>query len=109
MWSLYWWHPTQTHNGYLEVFLNLGWIGVAMLAVVIATGYRTVTSAVQREVPGSALMLTLFAVGIIYNFTEAAFFRMMTPAWILFLLAITKVPRLDQSVSQVAERSHKVV
>src|SRR5260370_24790907 len=24
IWSLYWWHPNEAHNGYLEVFLNLG-------------------------------------------------------------------------------------
>ena len=28
----------QAHNGYLEVYLNLGWCGVILLAVVIVTG-----------------------------------------------------------------------
>lgn len=93
MWNLYWWHPNEAHNGYLEVFLNLGWLGVALLGIVIATGYRAVIAAVRRNLPESSLMIGLFAVGIVYNFTESAFFRMMTPTWIMFLLAITDLPR----------------
>ena len=28
MWSLYWWHPRESHNGYLEIYLSLGWLGL---------------------------------------------------------------------------------
>ena len=24
MWSIYWWHPREAHDGYIEIFLNLG-------------------------------------------------------------------------------------
>ena len=92
MWQAYWWHPTEAHNGYIEVFLNLGWVGVALLAVVLTTGYRTVTAAAKLNQPRAGLILAFFVVGITYNFTEAAFFRMMAPAWIALLLAITRVP-----------------
>src|SRR6266853_4428150 len=36
-WAMYWFRPNEAHNGYLEVFLNLGWIGVALLAILIVT------------------------------------------------------------------------
>src|SRR6266850_1226315 len=26
IWSVIWWHPNEAHNGYIEVYLNLGWI-----------------------------------------------------------------------------------
>lgn len=92
VWKSYKWGPTEAHNGYIEIYLNLGWIGIAMLAVVIATGYRTVLAAFRRKLPTGNLVLAYFVVGVVYNFTEAAFFRMMAPAWILFLLAVTRVP-----------------
>lgn len=91
IWSIYSWQPMEAHNGYLEVFLNLGWIGVALLAVVIVKGYRTTVTACCRNLPASDLMLAYFIVGMVYNFTEAAFFRMMTPVWLFFLLAIASV------------------
>lgn len=89
IWSVYPWQPLEAHNGYIEVLLNLGWMGVSLLAVVIATGYRTVITAWRRNPATSSLWLAYFVVGVVFNFTEAAFFRMMTPIWIFFLLAIT--------------------
>ena len=39
----------EAHNGYLELYLNLGWIGVILLgAVLIVTGYRNVIAAFTR-------------------------------------------------------------
>lgn len=92
MWQVFWWHPNEAHNGYLEVFLNLGWIGIILLALVIVTGYRTVIARVRENAPACGLMLAYFLTAIVYNFTEAAFFRMMTPIWVCFLLAVTRVP-----------------
>ena len=30
----------QAHNGYLEIYINLGWVGVILLGGLIVTGYR---------------------------------------------------------------------
>jgi exopolysaccharide production protein ExoQ len=89
IWSIYSWKPLEAHNGYLEIFLSLGWVGVALLAVVMATGYRKVFAAFPRNPQIGSLLLAFFSVGVVYNCTEAAFFRMMTPVWIFLLLAIT--------------------
>jgi O-antigen ligase len=88
LWSVYWWQPTEAHNGYIEVYLNLGWIGVILLAWVLATGYRKVIAAYRRKMPLSTLALAYFLVGLTYNFTEAAFFRMLAPVWIFLLFAV---------------------
>jgi len=90
--QLYWWGPTEAHDGYLEIYLNLGWIGIGFLGVVLVKGYRNATSAFYQRLPEGNLMLAFFAMGIIYNFTEAAILTMMSPAWISFLLALTKSP-----------------
>jgi exopolysaccharide production protein ExoQ len=92
LWSIYWWHPNEAHNGYIEIYLNLGWIGIALLAMVLITGYRTVMAAYRRDLPMANLRVAYFLVGIAYNFTEAAFFRIQAPAWMFFLFAITNVP-----------------
>lgn len=89
IWSVYSWQPLEAHNGYLEIFLSLGWIGVALLFLVIATGYWKVFNEFRRNPPVGSLMLAYFLVGMVYNFTEAALFRMMTPVWMFLLLAIT--------------------
>jgi O-antigen ligase len=97
IWSLYWFHPMQAHNGYLEVFLNLGWTGVALLVVVIVAGYRAVFLAWRNDASRGSLMLSLFFAGLVFNFTEAAFFRMEAPAWLFFLLAVVSAPTVSRT------------
>jgi O-antigen ligase len=95
LWSLYWWHPGQAHNGYLEVFLNLGWMGIALLAVILVAGYWAAFRAWRNGLPIGSLRLTYIFVGLVFNFTEAAFFRMQAPVWLFLLLAVTNVPAIS--------------
>jgi O-antigen ligase len=103
MWRLYWWHPNEAHNGYIEVFINLGVVGLVMLGVVIATSYRKVFGAVSRNPEEGGLWLAYFVIGLVYNFTESAI-RIMHPVWIFFLLAIMAAPAVpaSESVSPLA-------
>jgi O-antigen ligase len=78
----------EAHNGYIEMLLNLGWIGVALLGVLIATGYRNVIRSYRRNPGIGSLRIALFLAAVNTGFTEAAF-RMMSPLWIAFLLATT--------------------
>jgi len=76
----------EAHNGYIEMFLILGWIGVALLGVLIATGYRNVMGGYRRDPDIGSLRIAFFLAAIVSGFTEAVF-KMMSPLWIVFLLA----------------------
>jgi len=88
-------HPNQAHNGYLEVFLDLGLLGVTLLGVVMAWGYRSVVRALRWDPEAAGLKLAFFVVAAIYNLTEHAF-RELHPVWIAFLLAVTVVSGAPQ-------------
>lgn len=92
IWSLYGWQPNEAHNGYLEIYLNLGWIGLTMLALFLAAGYRNVVATLRRDPEAGSLRLGFFVVALAYNFTESAF-RMMIPVWIFLLWAVIAVPQ----------------
>ena len=76
----------QAHSGYLEIFLNLGWIGVSLLALLIATGYRNVIGAYRRDPDTGSLWIAYFVLVVASGLTEGVF-KMMSPTWIAFLLA----------------------
>jgi exopolysaccharide production protein ExoQ len=82
----------EAHNGYLEMYLNLGWIGVAFLAVLLWTGYKNVLRLIERDPEAGRLWLGYFVIAVVYNFTEAG---MRSPGllWITFLLATIAVPQ----------------
>ncbi|MBZ5581659.1 MAG: O-antigen ligase family protein [Acidobacteriia bacterium] len=77
----------EAHNGYLEVFLNLGWIGLILLALLMLAGYRSIVRAFRTDARWGCLGLAFFVSALIYNFTEAGF-RLLSPTWFAFLLAI---------------------
>jgi exopolysaccharide production protein ExoQ len=78
----------QAHNGYIEMFLILGWVGVALLGALIGTGYRNAIGAYRRDPDIGNLRIAWFLAVVVTGYTEAAF-RMMSPMWIVFLLATT--------------------
>jgi exopolysaccharide production protein ExoQ len=81
----------QAHNGYLEIYLNLGWVGVVLLVAVLISGYRNIIRAIRRREPMASLRLAFFVVVCISNCTEAGF-KMMHPMWIALLLVSTVRP-----------------
>jgi exopolysaccharide production protein ExoQ len=82
-------HLNEAHNGYIETYLNLGWIGVALIALILLTGYRNaVKSLAQGEKFGpNSLLLAYIFTAAFYSITEAGF-RELFVLWIFFLLAV---------------------
>jgi exopolysaccharide production protein ExoQ len=76
----------EAHNGYIEVYLNLGWVGVSLIGLILITGYRDIIDAFRRNPERGALLLGFFLAVLFESLTEAAF-RMMSPSWIFLLLA----------------------
>lgn len=91
LWSIFPWQPNEAHNGYLEVYLNLGWVGVILLANLLVTGYRHLIQVYRRDPMAGSLRLAYFSAAAAYNLAEAGF-RMLDPIWIFLLLVIIAVP-----------------
>jgi exopolysaccharide production protein ExoQ len=94
----------QAHNGYIEVYLNLGWIGLALLGNIIGMGYKNIIAGFRSDTHSSILRIGYFVVALIYNFTEGSF-KMMQPVWICFLLATMIVPAMSVTETHIWESS----
>jgi O-antigen ligase len=90
----YYFHPNQAHNGYIETYINLGWIGVGFLLMMMASGYRRIVDAYRESSGLSTLRLGIFMTAAVYNVTEATF-KVMHPIWIVLLLIISVPPTPD--------------
>jgi exopolysaccharide production protein ExoQ len=105
----HWWFPerlNEAHNGYLEVYVNLGAIGVSLIVLILATGISRGGKAyrVNREI--GTLMLAYLVAGTIYNITECGF-RTLNPMWIFILFAVVSVSGVKAGLfgSEPADRS----
>jgi exopolysaccharide production protein ExoQ len=77
----------SAHDGYLETYLDLGWIGVCLIASILISGYRSASNAFRRDPDLAGMLLAYVATGTFYNITEAGF-RMLTASWIFLLLGV---------------------
>ena len=77
----------EAHNGYLEVYLNLGWAGICFIVLLLVTGYKRVISGIRRNPEKFSLFLGFFLCTLFDSFTEAAF-RLMAVSWVFLLLVI---------------------
>jgi O-antigen ligase len=87
----------ESHNGYLEVYLNLGLIGVFLIIGLLITSYRKICKSLTPFSSISSLYLALWAITLFYNMTEAAFKGGFI--WAAFLLAAIAVP--DRAADRV--------
>jgi exopolysaccharide production protein ExoQ len=87
-----WWHPNSTHNGYLDVYVNLGWVGLFLLAwLIISTFVKARHDLIKYNEYGRLRMGWLIAV-VLYNFTETAFAG-VNLVWFIFLLVAMEYPQ----------------
>jgi O-antigen ligase len=77
----------EAHNGYLELYLNLGWAGICFIVLLVVTGYKRIISGIRRNPEKASLFLGFLLCTLFYSFTEAAF-RLMAVAWVFLLLVI---------------------
>ena len=85
-----WWHPedlNEAHDGYLEVYLNLGCVGVGLIVWMLIDGYRRAARVFRLAPQVGSLMLAYIVAAAFYNITEAGF-RMLNPMWVFLLMAV---------------------
>lgn len=93
-------HVSEAHNGYLEVYLELGVVGLFLLCVFLVTSYRRICKRLKSFTDAGSLELATWVVLLFYNVTEAAFGRSLL--WMVLLFGAMSVPE------RVRNRFHKV-
>jgi O-antigen ligase len=81
---------TEAHNGYLEIYLELGLIGLFILCTFLATSYRTICKKLKPFTSFGSLSLAFWTMLLFYNMTEASFAGSLM--WMTFLLGAVTVP-----------------
>jgi exopolysaccharide production protein ExoQ len=91
--------PNEAHNGYLEIYLTLGIIGLSILiGLFIATFWR-IRAGLFRNFEWARYRLGFLAAVVLFNWTEAAF-RSYNPVWFVFYLIAMDYPRTHLTTAQ---------
>jgi len=95
----------EAHNGYLQIYLDLGWIGLGFLACLTVSGYLRAVEELTLNPRTGRIRLALITAGLVASMTEAGF-AAMTPIWFAFLLANTHFPSLLRVQARPVYQNH---
>jgi O-antigen ligase len=83
------WRPGQAHNGYIEVTNELGYVGLALLLVLLGNHLRNIYRLYKQ---GDGLMtvfhLSILASAMLLNVSESSFMRTTHLWWIILTISI---------------------
>ena len=94
----------QAHSGYIEQYLNLGYVGLTLTILILAQTFFKLRGQLSQEPSFSMLRLCFLYAAVLSNYTEASFYG-ISNMWIVLLLAVTERPALrarDQPLEATA-------
>jgi exopolysaccharide production protein ExoQ len=104
LWSIFHFRPNQAHNGYLETYLNLGWIGVFILTALCVSVYLKTKRELLTNLPFGRFRLGLLLAILVYNYAEATF-KAVHLVWFAFYIIALEYPApVQKAAPQVAHR-----
>jgi len=85
----------NAHNGYLEMYLNLGLVGVFFIGAWYASGLAKIRRRLHSDYPVAILRFVILLVAAIHGYTEASFYG-VSLMWVLLFLAVMEPPRMPR-------------
>lgn len=86
----------NAHNGYLEMYINLGLIGIFFIGAWFVSGLKKIRRYLQVDYSVGILRFTVVLVVAIHGYTEAAFYG-VSLMWVLLFLAIMNPPLIKKA------------
>ena len=102
--SLWYYKPTQAHSGYIQIYLDLGWVGLFFASGVIGSCYvklrkmLTSSSEMTETVMFARFGMAFLAAFVAYNYTEAAF-KSLHFLFVIFILVTIKSPEPQKRIA----------
>jgi len=93
-----WGIERQAHNGYLDIYLSLGYLGLFLVLAYILSGLKKVYHYMLIEYPNALFRLCIILVFVFYNWTENAF-HLLNVLWLLLLFSVMGCPTHKKSTN----------
>jgi exopolysaccharide production protein ExoQ len=90
IWSMpeFWWHPNQAHNGYLELYLNLGIVGLCIFAGVTLSAFQKIRLDLLECFELGRFEMGCLVGILAHNWTEAGFKGLSFSFLIFFIISV---------------------
>jgi O-antigen ligase len=86
LWQTFTWRPDSAHNGYIDVYIDIGIVGIFLLVLMLISTYLSIERSLVKGSEFAKLQFAIFITVMIYNFTESSFLKPTSFLWFTFLL-----------------------
>jgi len=100
LWEMHIWRPVTAHNGYLDVYVQLGIVGLLLLLLVIIRSFQRIAKGFEYDFEYARLRLALFFMIVLHNITESSLLRGANNLWFIFLLVTVIVPNISKAAQE---------
>jgi exopolysaccharide production protein ExoQ len=83
----------NSHNGYYDTMLEMGYLGLALLLIFITTTLHAIGRVADRDPARALLVLSLALFIILYNFFESLWMRGFEFLWVVFVIVAAEIGR----------------
>jgi O-antigen ligase len=90
--SSYTWVLGQAHSGYVDTYLQLGYVGVVMLFIVIFVTIPRLLASFEENFDFACFRITILITIIYVNITESTYLRGDHQFWFIMMIVIWFVP-----------------
>jgi O-antigen ligase len=88
----------EGHNGYIDVYLDVGILGITLLFTFLIAYYNRVLKELNRVHHWAVFGICILIMSLMYNFTESSFLKTSSYLWniMVFLTVVFGIPQFDK-------------
>lgn len=94
IWEKHTWKPGQGHNGYIDVYVELGLVGILLLLALLYFTFKNIRETIIEDFEYGRFRMALFVMIFVHNITESSFVRSNHNIWFLFLIIAINIPAM---------------
>jgi O-antigen ligase len=99
VWESVRWDPVHAHNGFLDLVLDLGVVGLGLFALSFIFSLPRAINAARWGADASALWPLYYLVFmLLYNMTESSILRQNNILWALYVATVLSLARLSNQI-----------
>ena len=96
---------TSSHSGFIEVYADIGLIGLVLLLLVIFAALNNTLKNLEQDFYLNTFNVAIISYVIASSFFETVFLQPATFRWVIFLIASLHVPRIELEKNKMTEMS----